>query len=401
MSSLMGRQWPLVHIDPLPPLPLCPGSTLSKHQGSDAIICQNLVHERTVQEGPGGGGTCSAFSWTLGPLPCGGRRWPCRPGSVLMCPFASLAGSRGASRDSGANLLQPRPSVGQGSLPHSCAPRSWSPHSRAAGGRGLQWVPRPGPRQEEQAKACRWEAGGRGWGRWRETPGRPRPLPAPSLRAAGDSAPPGQGAEKTATGGEEAAAEAGFGVSLRSSGGGGPSAPGEAAARGSGGARRQWRWRFPPPGLRKLPGRHARSRRWKPSGTEVSRGERSTRRRATHPTPPPPGRAALRRALLHPAPPKSCQRTPHGADARAPARPAWSCHRTPPTSRLCASRVLSHAHPLPLMRTRTQVPAVQTAAPNLPPSTVPNSGQHPSQTLPRLNTHPGAYIFPTQPCSLH
>lgn len=214
------------------------------------------------------------------------------------------------------------------------------------GAGGLQWVPRQGPQQEEQAKACRWEAGGRGWGRWRETPGRPRPLPAPSLRAAGDSAPPGQGAEKTATGGEEAAAEAGFGVSLRSGGGGGPSAPGEAAARGFGGARRQWRWRFPPPGLRKLPGRRARSRRWKPSSTEVSGGERSTRRRATHPTPPPPGRAALRRALLHPAPPKSCQRTPHGADARAPARPAWSCHRTPPpTSRLCASRVLSHAHP--------------------------------------------------------
>jgi hypothetical protein len=54
---------------------------------------------------------------------------------------------------------------------------------------------------------------------------------SPSLPgAAGDIAAPGQGAEKTATGGEEAeaeaaeaVAEAGFGVSLRSSsGGGGP-----------------------------------------------------------------------------------------------------------------------------------------------------------------------------------
>lgn len=54
--------------------------------------------------------------------------------------------------------------------------------------------------------------------------------PHSSQRAAGDIAPPGQGAEKTATGGEEeavaaaeAVVEAGFGVSLRSGGSsGGP-----------------------------------------------------------------------------------------------------------------------------------------------------------------------------------
>lgn len=135
--------------------------------------------------------------------------------------------------------------------------------------------------------------GGGGRGRWRETPGRPRPLPAPSPRAASYSAPPGQGAEKTATGGEEAAAEAeeaaaaeaGFGVSLRSGGGGCPSAPGEAATRGSGGVRLQ-QWRFPPPELRKLPGRDAGNRRGEPSRAEVSGASGAPG------TPTPPGLAA-------------------------------------------------------------------------------------------------------------
>lgn len=82
--------------------------------------------------------------------------------------------------------------------------------------------------QAEEGRGLQVGGRGVGCGRQRELLGRPQPLPDPSQRAAGDIAPPGQGAEKTATGGEEAAAaeavaEAGFGVSLRSGGSsGGP-----------------------------------------------------------------------------------------------------------------------------------------------------------------------------------
>lgn len=53
---LDGETGPFVHTDPLLPLPLRPGSSLSKHQGSDAMICQNLVCERAAQGGLGGWG---------------------------------------------------------------------------------------------------------------------------------------------------------------------------------------------------------------------------------------------------------------------------------------------------------------------------------------------------------
>lgn len=117
-----------------------------------------------------------------------------------------------ASRDSSA---RPSPSPGPASV------RAPTPLPRPK----LEAPPQQASHRGSPAGGRKAVGGGEGGGRRRAGRG-------PSPRAAGDIAPPGQGAEKTATGEEEAAAEAGFGVSLRSGGGGGggPSASGEAAA---------------------------------------------------------------------------------------------------------------------------------------------------------------------------
>lgn len=81
-----------MHIDPLPPLPLRPGSTLSKHQGSDAIICQNLVCERTVQEGPRGWGHLQCLQLDLRPFPLWRQEVALQ---TRLCPHVPLRFSSG------------------------------------------------------------------------------------------------------------------------------------------------------------------------------------------------------------------------------------------------------------------------------------------------------------------
>lgn len=199
---------------------------------------QNLIREDGRRQGSEdhGLGASDALTRTLHLSPWDIRKWPRGPS----CAWSSMAaGVPGWTVPGSPAQARPR----SGPPTQLRRPRLGDPAARRLGAGAAGASPRPrreGPPRAERAAGGRWEAGGQG--RWEQTPSRPRPLPAPSSRAsAGDIAPPGQGAEKTAAGGEEAAAaEAGFGVSLRSGGGGGsgPSAPGEAAARGSGGARR-------------------------------------------------------------------------------------------------------------------------------------------------------------------
>ena len=286
-------------------------------------------------------GASDALTRTLHLSPWDIRRWPLGPSCVWSSMAAGVPGRTVPGSPAQAQLRSGPPTQLR-------RPRLRDPAARRLGAGAAGASPRPrreGPPGAERAAAAGGRQAGGGGGSRRRAGRGPSPLPP---RAPPPATLPllGRGRRRRRQEGRRrrrrrrdlefpsAAAAAAAAAAPRLQARPPPEAPVARGGRGGSASRR--------PGFWKLPGRDARSRRRKPSGTEVSwaRGARA-------PTPPPPSLAAPPTCVrLRPAPPKSLQRAPRQADARAPGRPT-QCARP------CTSRVDGHAHPLTHARAQT------------------------------------------------